>query len=442
MLRPKSRSGRRGARKGAIAVITALCLTAFLGIIALGIDGGFWMAERRKAQTAADSAALAAASVLFERYGEYASNDAPKKIDVEQKAVAAAHEYAALYGYKNDEITQQVFVEIPPTTDEGESNPEYEFERQFVGKPGYVKVRIQTHQRRHFSGIFGNGGLFVVRRAVAGGVNTSLAYSSAAIIALDPSAPESLTTSGNPDTRLVTNAGIQVKSNNSSAISVKGGGAITAPQIEVVGGTKVTGGGVLRAPILTPRESIVDPLASIKPPDPAALNLSSRSYNGGRTLEPGVYNGGVSITGGTSVTMSPGIYYIKNGGFSLSGGSSLTGAGVMIYIANGGGKLDFQGGGVVKMSAPTNGPYAGMILYQDRNSSTALSIAGGANTKMTGTLYAAKAALAISGGAPNDEYGSQIIVGTLSVTGGANFVTTGDPTQSARRAVSLLGLVE
>jgi len=440
MVRRKRQRDSQRTRKGAVTVTAALCLSAFLGVLALAIDGGLWMAERRRAQAAADSAALAAASVLYERF------NADKGLDPTGKAKAAAIEYAEKYGYTNDETTTpkqiRVIVEIPPSSDEGAANPESQYERQFVGKAGYVKVRVQTYQRRLFSAVFGGGGLFVARRAVAGGVNTTFSYSSAAIIALDPSSAESLTTSGNPDTRLVTNAGIKVKSNNSAALTVKGGGGVTAPEIEIVGGTKVTGGGVLKATVLAPREPIVDPLASIKPPDPADLSLPLRSYNGGSTLNPGVYNSGISITGGTSVTMNPGVYYIKSGGFSLGGNSNLTGAGVMIYIADGGGKLDFQGGGVVKMSAPTNGPYAGMILYQDRNSNTALSIAGGANTKMTGTLYAPGAALAISGGAPNDEYGSQIIVRTLSITGGANFVTTGDPTKSARRAVSVLGLVE
>lgn len=439
--RGRQRDSRRD-RKGAATVVAVLCLSAFLGVIALAIDGGLWMAERRRAQTAADSAALAAASVLFERF------DTEHGLDPAGKAEAAALEYAAKYGYKNDESTNPpqrlVTVEIPPTTDEGRSNPEYEYEQQFVGKAGYVKVRIQTYQKRLFSAIFDGGDLFVSKRAVAAGVNTSVSYSSAAIIALDPSTSEGLTTSGNPNTQLVTTAGIQVNSNNPSALAVKGGGAITAPQVEVVGGTKVTGGGSLKATVLAPREPIVDPLASISPPDPMTLPAGgpTSSISGGNVIiKPGVYNGGISISGG-SVTMNPGIYYLKNGGISLSGNANLTGDGVMIYIDEGGGKLNFQGGGVIKMSAPTSGAYAGIILYQDRNSNQALSIAGGSTTEITGTLYAAGAAMAVSGGAPNTQYGSQIIVRTLSITGGANIWTTGDPTKSARRTVSLIGLVE
>ena len=38
-----------------------------------------------------------------------------------------------------------------------------------------------------------------------------------------------------------------------------------------------------------------------------------------RTLSPGVYNGGISLSGSSSVTLNPGAYYINGGGTSLSG---------------------------------------------------------------------------------------------------------------------------
>lgn len=54
----------RGDDTGAAAVIVALSLVVLLGIGALAVDIGYYLVQRGKAQTAADAAALAAASYL------------------------------------------------------------------------------------------------------------------------------------------------------------------------------------------------------------------------------------------------------------------------------------------------------------------------------------------------------------------------------------------
>jgi len=442
MLRPKTRRDRRRSRKGAIAVVTALCLAAFLGVIALGIDGGLWMAERRKAQTAADSAALAAAAVLYERFDE------ERGLDPSGKAEAAALEYAEKYGYTNDEAVTppllQVIVEIPPTPDEGPSNPEYEYESQFVGKAGYVKVRIQTYQKRLFSAIFDGGDLFVTRRAVAVGAKPATVYSPAAVILLDPAANGSYTAAGSA--RLVADAGIKVNSNHGRAITANNAGSLTAPLIEVVGGTYSTSGGTINGPVQSPSEPISDPLLSVVPPNPSAQPTRSAPPLWGNgtaiTIQPGLYNGGLSLNGWSKVTMEPGVYYMKGGGFSVANGVRLAGKGVMIYIDNGGGKFNFQGGGVIDLSAPESGPHTGIVMWQDRNSSQPISIANGSETTIKGTVYAAGAAMTIAGGAGISQYGSQIIARTLDISNNAKIWTTGDPNEIARRSVSLLGLVQ
>ncbi len=439
--RGRQRDTRRD-RKGAATVVAVLCLSAFLGVIALAIDGGLWMAERRRAQTAADSAALAAASVLFERF------DTEHGLDPAGKAEAAALEYAAKYGYTNDETTspphREVIVEIPPTTDEGRSNPEYEYEQQFVGKAGYVKVRIETYQKRYFSAIFGNDGLFVARRTVAVGAKVDRVYSPAAVILLDPAASGSYTAAGSA--RLVADEGVKVKSNHAKAVNANNAGSLTAPLIEVVGGTYTTSGGNINGSVQTPHETITDPLLSIVPPSPSAqpTRTAPPMWGDGTaiTIQPGLYDGGISLNGWSKVTMSPGVYYMKNGGFSVANGVKLSGSGVMIYIDNGGGKFNFQGGGVIDLSAPESGPYTGIVMYQDRNSSQTISIANGSATTITGTVYAPGAEMDIAGGASNSQYGSQIIAKTMHLSNNASIRTTGDPTKIARGSVSLLGLVE
>src|SRR5262249_45580356 len=52
-------------RKGNVVVITAVCLVSLLSIVALALDGGVLLDQRRQVQATADAAALAAASELF-----------------------------------------------------------------------------------------------------------------------------------------------------------------------------------------------------------------------------------------------------------------------------------------------------------------------------------------------------------------------------------------
>src|SRR5262249_2518139 len=97
------------------------------------------------------------------------------------------------------------------------------------------------------------------------------------------------------------------------------------------------------------------------------------------SLQPGVYKGGISVSGTGNLTLSPGVYYMDGGGFSFSGQGSLTGNGVMIYNAPGNGNSDnisVSGQGSINISAPTSGIYQGVTFFQDRTSSVGGSVSG------------------------------------------------------------------
>ena len=51
-----------------VVILACVSMVAILGVLALSLDGGSLMAERRKAQAAADAAALAAACDLYDNY--------------------------------------------------------------------------------------------------------------------------------------------------------------------------------------------------------------------------------------------------------------------------------------------------------------------------------------------------------------------------------------
>ena len=109
---------------------------------------------------------------------------------------------------------------------------------------------------------------------------------------------------------------------------------------------------------------------------------------------------------------------------SLSGNASVSGSGVMIYNAGsaypnpGGnfGAMSFGSNTTLNLSAPTSGPYAGVLIFQAHDNSRALAISGNAGGS-SGTLYAASAPLVLSGNANWTHLA--VVVSTLSLSSGA-----------------------
>ncbi|HET9657953.1 MAG TPA: pilus assembly protein TadG-related protein [Kineosporiaceae bacterium] len=94
-----TRRTRPGARddRGAVAVLVAVFVTVLLGLCAIVVDLGLARAMQRDAQTASDSAALAAATTMQGLM--FLSNGSPsatKLTDAEGQAVTAAKTYARL----------------------------------------------------------------------------------------------------------------------------------------------------------------------------------------------------------------------------------------------------------------------------------------------------------------------------------------------------------
>ena len=85
------------------------------------------------------------------------------------------------------------------------------------------------------------------------------------------------------------------------------------------------------------------------------------------------------------------------------------------YPTTGGtyGSITLSGNGSYNLSPPTTGTYAGIVIFQSRDNTKALTISGNASG-MTGTIYAPAAALTESG---NAELNASIDVDTLSISG-------------------------
>jgi titin len=252
--------------------------------------------------------------------------------------------------------------------------------------------------------------------------NNGVALSSApSIYILNPTASGALAVSNNANINIP--GVVIVESTSATAVSAGNKTTLSAWASGLALGTPDPLAG-LTGPSLT--DSSGAPL-----PNYSSFVLGGNS-KGSYTINPGIYSQ-INISGGASVTLNPGVYIIKGGGIAVSGGASVTGAGVMIYNAgsnypsSGGnfGGVTLSGSGTFNLSAPTSGPYAGILIFQSHQNTRALSISGSIMTGMYCTIYAAKALLSLSGGA---QLQSLLDVGMLSVSGGAALTQMADGT--------------
>jgi hypothetical protein len=265
------------------------------------------------------------------------------------------------------------------------------------------------------------------------------------IYALDGSANGSLTLTGNAI--LKTTGKVVVDSTSSTAITATGNASLTAAAVDDVGGYSRTGNATFSPPPSAwTHVFIPDPLASVPPPTAAtagplmpmgSVNLSGKST---MTINPGIYTQ-ISVSGNAVLTLNPGVYVIEGGGLSVTGNASLqtgtvpntyTGTGVMIFNAgsaysftlatDGGnfGGIAISGNGQYNLTAPTTGAYQGLLIYQARDNTRALSLTGNAVIEMSGTVYAKAAQLATTGNGNTNKLTVGIVVDKITVTGNAS----------------------
>jgi hypothetical protein len=110
----------------------------------------------------------------------------------------------------------------------------------------------------------------------------------------------------------------------------------------------------------------------------------------------------------------------------------------MIYTApsGSGNSQDTQitGQGAVTLTPLTSGPYQGISIWEDRNSTVPLTLTGNGKFNIAGTVYAANAAVSASGNG-DASLASQFISRTLNVGGNGGFNITWNQSQTGRERV-------
>jgi hypothetical protein len=406
-------------------------MVPIIGVLALVLDGGVLMQERQHAQAVADSAAQAAAITLYQNSGSISTNTPDPNGQAKKIALASA----SANGYTNDGTTTTVTVNIPPKSG------------LFINKLKYAEVIVQSNQSRAFSAIWGSGTMSVTARSVARGLGGT---ANPAILLLDPTMAKALNATGNGNVT-VTGGSIVVDSNNSQAGVLTGKGSVTAPNINFYGNYTTSSSGQFVGTVKTGVAPTADPLASLAVPDPTTMTVRSAtnyqiSSSGNYTLQPGVYNGGIALSGPSpgTVTLMPGIYYMQGGGFSISGGLSVTGSGVMIYNApvHNSESVSLSGNGSLTLSPPTSGTYKGIAIFQARSATASVNITGNGSMNLTGSIYAAGATVNLTGNGGTNEIGSQIVADSMTVTGNGSINVNYNANLSPAKDVRIVELPE
>jgi hypothetical protein len=250
------------------------------------------------------------------------------------------------------------------------------------------------------------------------------------IILLNPTASGALTIKGT--TNINVGGAVVVDSNSSTALSASGGATVTASKVLVVGGASISNGAVVTPAPVTGATAIADPLANLPIPSVSGTATSVNLSKGSLTINPGRYSS-IKVSGnGTVLTMNPGVYVITGGGFSVSNAASVSGNGVLIYNAgssypNAGGSfaaVSLGSSGTVNLSAPTTGTYAGVLIFQSRDNTLALSMNAGSSVGLNGAIYAANALVTLSGSA---QFKVAVVANQLLLSGNSgSTLTTSD----------------
>jgi hypothetical protein len=385
-------------RAGSVTPWLLLSLLAIMGVVAIGMDGGRMLEERRHALATADAAALAAAGQNYR-----------KLLSMSNNAKNAALSVALANGYTNDGVDSIVTLNIPPTSGE------------FAGKTDYVEVITQKNLTASFGAVFTAKPLVVKARAVARGRPLKIG-----VMALKQSDPDTFITKG-IGTFAVLGAPIYVNSSDPAALRQQGIGPLIADSFNVTGGYVNASGALRLGKLRTGVDPIGDPLYFYPVPNAAAAPVRSNATRNINSilptiLQPGVYKGGIKISGLSVVTMLPGIYIMDGGGFEIKGLASVVGLETMIYntsISQPAGPVTFDTAGAVSIVPPLSGTYQGFSIFQDRNVNQPVSLTGHGVTAILGTIYAPAAALSLTSlvGVGIDTLGGSYIADTITVSG-------------------------
>lgn len=394
------------SERGQALVLIVLCAVGLFGFLALAVDLGRVYSERRRAQSAADSAALAAAY---------------NAVDTENDPFEVAWTNALLNGFDNDGETNTVTVNNPPV-----SGP-------YNGDPEYFQVIIWQHVDPIFAQFVFAGAQEITTEAVARAVPTFTVSDGNAVHSLSDSCGGG---KNNNSMTLDGTTGINVDGGNmfSNGCWKKGGssgkvritntdpndGAVTPRDggIQVAGpdwdctGCDISENGTVWPSIQGGDDSIVRqsvPDLAVKPYCPSSDTvIDGVSYF--------IHNSGIAGGNKEYLVLEPGIHCVTG---DLNG--RIKGDHVLIYLKTGGftetghEALDLRAAHDMKDANGTQ--WGGMVIYAPASNTSLLEFGGTAYAYFQGTIFAPGATCGIGGNSDGRAIRSAVICNMVNFHG-------------------------
>ena len=372
---------------GTIAIMFSIAMPVIFLIAGFSVDYGLAVIQKERLQSAVDAGALATAKEM-------------NLANVDDSTLIAIAQSVVLANLAKNAPIPNLSIAISP---EG----------------GSVQISASQNVKTYFGGVFGNKitSVGVTAEAIIVG-STRIC-----VLALDDSASGAI--SAETQSRLTGN-GCAVFSNSTSSNSIvaKNSAEVTASLVCSSGG--VSGTSLIKPAPLTDCPQVTDPLADRPPPPIGACKESWLYVDTSVTLNPGVYCGGIQIANGAQVFLNPGVYVIKDGPLIVSGNAFLEGVNVGFYLTGSKAKFNFTPDSSISLTAPKDGPLAGLLMFEDINRKTAAthSIKSDDARLLLGTIYLPASNLVIDANSPIADLSAYtaIIVRTLKLYNGPHLV--------------------
>ena len=250
----------------------------------------------------------------------------------------------------------------------------------------------------------------------------------AGLVVLNTSSSGALTMVGQAHVKLPSNA-VYVNSNHPAALKTSGQCIIETPHLYTCAPQSSNVVGICMGQVTFSACSYADPLSNLCMPTCAGMaNYGNLSFNSNQvvSLSPGRY-GDISISGHAKVTFQPGVYYIE-GAMSVSGQVEVSGSGVSLMFANK--SLSIAGGASIEFSPPSSGSLAGVVFSQPASNSSTMTLVGGSEMNIGGTIYVPSAEVNLTGQGTVSGEGPQIgdlVVCSTAVLSGQGLIKIGHP---------------
>jgi hypothetical protein len=358
-------------KSGSALAIAAASLPLMIGASGLACDTIQWTLWKRQLQRAADSAAIAG---VYDRQANAGSTANTKKV-VERDVVLNHHSGISL---TND--------------------PSITYPANSGAVMHQVRVSLALRKRLPFSSLFMSSPPTITAIATAGSI---AAGGDACVNARETSASKSgIIISGTAGISMPDCVMFSMSPSSNSA-AAGGSSSVEAEAVAGVGGIQESNNWNVKSyrPYSPP---IDDPFAKVTP-DPGQMNCSTSTLTDTTSLATllAMQTTGIncfaslSVGSNRSLTLPAGTYYINGGDANIQGTLNCNSCTIVLTNKNTAtnaqiGQLKVNAQAKMNMTAPTDGPFKGIAVYQDRratDSNGTNKINGGSGSIIQGALY-------------------------------------------------------